>query len=147
MFASGSARAAFTVTIQQVGSAVVATGSGSLNISGLTPADGTAATALTPGGVDARTGNISLGPGGNMDIYTELSNALRFGPGVGGFVAATSGVGDQVNLVAFGDALGVPAGYVSGSPLSDSSAFTNSSFAGLGLTRRQSECLNRHRWG
>ena len=124
---------AYSVTLQQVGSNVVATGSGAINLTGLT---------LNPGfvggvGIQADVAEIITGqpaPAG-VDAYRGLMGPMSFGPG--DFFAPNTGSGDLVGIV--GNFLGagllfVPQAYVSGAALSNSMTFNNATFAGLGVT-------------
>jgi hypothetical protein len=123
---------AYTVTLEQVGSNVVANGSGAINLTGLTffiPS-------LTLAEVNAGDGVISTGPHGfgSVDLYTGFMGPPSFGSG--GPVAPNTGSGDFVGIsggtmLTF---LLVPQGYASGAALSDSMTFNNATFASLGLT-------------
>jgi hypothetical protein len=136
----------FTVTIHQVGSNVVANGSGAFNLMGLT--------LIGPGGdglplVAANTGLIQIGaaPHQNLDAYRGFTGPTSFG--VGTLFLANIGSGDFVSIQQFqfftlpfsvsplGGEIGglfVPTGYVSGTALSDSMTFNNATFASLGVT-------------
>ena len=123
---------AYTVTLEQVGSNVVATGSGAINLTELTfvnhfgPANnqlwasgGVILTGAAPAFIDGYggfTGPTSFGSGGNFFPSTSSGDFVGIaGPGSGGFIF-------------------VPLGYVSGAALSDSMTFTNATFASLGVT-------------
>jgi hypothetical protein len=127
------AQASFIVTIEQVGANVVVTGSGSLDLTGLSYYFSGAAIS----GIDPGAGNISIGSPNSdpVDVYTgSISGPNSFGTG-GVFSPSDSGSGDKVALVAPGFQLVyVPEGYVSGDPLSDSSTYDNATLASLGLT-------------
>jgi hypothetical protein len=72
---------AYTVTLQQVGSNVVATGSGAINLTGL-PTN--PITVSANGLLDARRGDIITGPTvlSTVDIYAAvLTGPLNFGSG------------------------------------------------------------------
>ena len=123
---------AFTVTIDQVGSNVVANGSGAFNLMGLTasgnghngsPAIG--ATFIQIGAAPA-LGTI-------LDRYIGFTGPTSLANGPATFADTGSGdfVGIQFALFA---ALYVPRGYVSGTALSDSMTFNNATFASLGVT-------------
>jgi len=124
---------ACTVTLEQVGSNVVATGRGAINLTGLT---------LNPGfvggvGIQADVAEIITGqpaPAG-VDAYRGLMGPMSFGPG--DFFAPNTGSGDLVGIV--GNFLGagllfVPQAYVSGAALSNSMTFNSATFASLGVT-------------
>jgi hypothetical protein len=78
------------VTFQQVGSDVVATGSGSLNVDALTYV---ANFNITPS-IWPALSNANLGAAGNVDRYTGVAGPGIGGVGSGGLTAATSGIGD-----------------------------------------------------
>jgi VPDSG-CTERM motif len=129
-----SARA-YSVTLQQVGSNVVASGSGPINLTGLTfflPGIDFTARIRAGGGV------IITGPpggSGDVDVYTGFTGPTSFGSGF--FFFPNTGSGDIVGIDAqssFGGLLAVPPGYVSGTALSDSMTFNNATLASLGVT-------------
>jgi hypothetical protein len=130
------AAGAYTVTLQQVGSNVVATGSGAINLTGLT----SAGQYFNLVGVEANEGFITTGateniiPGytGLLDAYSGFTGPASFGSG-GLFVASTSS-GDPVSIFGLIGRLYVAEGYVSGNFLSDSMTFNKATFASLGLT-------------
>jgi hypothetical protein len=91
-------------------------------------------------------GSANIGPGDgviftgpavpdspNIDVYTGFTGPGSFGSGLGR--VASSGSGDLVG-VASGDRpqLFVPTGYVSGSPLSDTSTYDGQTLATIGAT-------------
>jgi hypothetical protein len=119
----------FVVTFVQDGLNVVATGSGAIDLIGLTYSY----TTPIATGVSPASGAIAIGPaaGGSVDVYTGFTGPSSFGSG--GPTIASSGSGDEVAIYAYVGELGVPAGYTSGS-LSDTMTFDNATFASLGLT-------------
>jgi VPDSG-CTERM motif len=122
---------AYTVTLQQVGSNVVANGTGAINLMGLIfqgPTTGT----IT--GIRANTGSLGTGPlvQLNFDVYTGFTGPTSFGSGVG-FLPNT-GSGDFVGIFGLAGQIFVPQGYVSGAALSDSMTFNSETFASLGVT-------------
>ena len=131
---------AYSVTLQQVGSNVVATGSGPINLTGLTFAQ----SGQVIGGafIQPIAARIQTGPTGlvNFDLYRGLvTGPTSFGSGLA--ASASSGSGDFVGIQVFNfDGVGpngilfVPQGYVSGAALSDSMTFNSATFASLGLT-------------
>jgi hypothetical protein len=127
------AEAAYLVDLTQVGSDVVATGSGTIDLSGLSLL---APGGLTPGGALAPSvGLIITGPGSgvvNFDLYQGVIGPANFGSG--GIILASSGSGDLVRVQGDGGLLGVPSGYVSGSPLSDTATYDGQTFSSLGVT-------------
>jgi hypothetical protein len=125
-FSVRHAQADYVVTLQQVGPNVVATGSGSIDLTGLTPA-GTVQNdigQLIPNGPTVLVGS------GNNDLYTGFSEPGKFGSG--GFIPANSNSGSLVGIAAV---LFVPSGYISNTPLSPStSTYDNATFSTLGVT-------------
>src|SRR5262249_40485375 len=111
---------AYTVTLQQMGANVVATGTGAINLTGLTfqgsvPAAGP--------GVLANSGIVAIGPGPVVvvteDTYNGFTGPTSFGSG--GLHLASTGSGDFVAIEGrVGGLLFVPQGYVSGAALSSS---------------------------
>jgi hypothetical protein len=128
-----SAQAGYVVDLTQQGSDVVATGSGAIDLTGLT---------VFRKGVAARThvnpidGQIFTGgpaSSGIFDIYQSISGPGDFGSG--GPTNASSGSGDFVGIVSGSGFLNVPAGYASGAALSDTATYLSQTFMSLGVTR------------
>ena len=125
-FSVRQAQADYLVTLQQVGPNVVATGSGSIDLTGLTPAGSgqNIAGELIPNGPTVLVGS------GNDDFYTGFSEPGKFGSG--GVIDANSNSGSSVGIAAV---LLVPSGYISNTPLSPStSMYDNATFSSLGVT-------------
>ncbi len=123
-----SAQAGYVVDLTQAGSNVVATGSGAIDLTGLTFFDvlGGPASQISPA-----VGIILTGPAPFLgDQYTGITGPASFGGGSTAF--AGSGSGDEVGTF-FGN-LVVPKGYVSDSPLSDTATYDNQTFMSLGAT-------------
>ena len=121
----------FTITLQQVGSNVVATGSGAFNLTGLTfSGSGPAAES----GIIPSLGFIAINAGSvDADVYVGFTGPTSFGSG--GLSLSNSFSGDFFALEEGNDAfLALPQGYVSGSALSNSMTFNSATFASLGLT-------------
>ena len=124
---------AYTVTLQQIGSNVVATGSGPINLTGLTlqfsgPTDNGVGINAALGIIDGAVGKA------NTDLYNGFTGPASFGSG--GMFFANTGSGDFVviqGLLGLAAFLYVPQGYVSGAALSDSMTFNNATFASLGV--------------
>jgi hypothetical protein len=117
----------FTVTLTQVGPTVVATGSGSIDLTSLTSfGSAPASPEMYPA-----NGIMGTGPSGTVDLYAGLSGPSSFGTGFGGFPSATSG--DSVFLEDFGLDLEVPQGYVSGTSLASSATYSGT-LASLNVT-------------
>ena len=124
-----SAQAGYIVTLTQQGPNVVASGSGAIDLSGLTP-DGTDGTGA---GLIPRAGDIFTGPATliTSSLYTGFTGPTNFGGG--GISVASSGSGDAVAMIFDQADLAVPLGYISGSSLSDTSIYNSQSFASLGV--------------
>jgi PEP-CTERM motif len=130
-----SAQAGYVVDLTQQGPNVVATGSGAVDLTGLSFVSGGffSGPEITPtGGDDPLNMNILTGPRGQpLDDYKGLTGPASFGSGGG--AGADSGSGDFVGMTASTD-LYVPDGYVSGSPLSDTATYDGQTFSSLGAT-------------
>lgn len=124
------ARAAFTIDVNQVGSDVVFVGSGTLNITGLTPQFDDIRTGILPS-----EGSFSLGSPGYIPAsfaFVAFTGSSNFGTGP--FSTTTIGTGDRAGIDAKGlSAIFFPRGYVSGSALSSTTTFANATYASLGL--------------
>jgi hypothetical protein len=132
LFSVQSAQA-YTVTLEQMGSNVVATGSGAFNLIGLMLVDsiGSQSPGILPSIADIITGAPL-----NADQYRgPITGPSSFGSG--GLTVASSGNGDFVAMLFNGGnvpALFVPVGYVSGTALSDSATYNNLTLGALGVT-------------
>jgi hypothetical protein len=128
-FSAPSAWAGYTVTLQQVGSNTVATGSGAIDLTGLA----FDFTSNTVAGIWPHMGFISVGPTTvpSTDQYSGITGPASFG--IGAFENAFDGSGDLVAIFGSGSARIVPHGYVSGSPLSDSATYAGT-FGNIGIT-------------
>ncbi|MGC4032255.1 MAG: hypothetical protein QM754_11090 [Tepidisphaeraceae bacterium] len=100
--------AAYVITIQPVGPDIVATGSGSLNTTALTPAfTGSFGAQITP-----FTGTITIGPASDTpaQAYYGISTTGPWGTGLAH--SANSGSGSLVSATTNVNRLWVPEGYV-----------------------------------
>jgi len=124
------ARANYIVTLEQVGSNVVATGSGAFDLSGLTFLN----QGLGSPYMAAGQGLIQTGSAASTDVYTGFTGPTSFGSG--GNVFASTSSGDFVAIAGSSTPKGmqVPQGYVSGQSLSDTMTFNSATFASLGVT-------------
>jgi hypothetical protein len=125
--AAGRAEASVVFDITQVGSNVVITGGGTLDLTGLTKEFST----FAPTQVVPSLNTVLIGTSdGAVDVYSGFTNSpATLGPG--GTTAASSGTGDKFGVNDM--VLDVPAGYLSGL-ISGSSTFDNKSIASLGFT-------------
>lgn len=126
-----SAQAAYIVTLTQQGSNVVASGSGTLDTAGLSFLGSSMG---DEAGIDGSVAIIVVGPVNFQpsDDYVGFSGPVGFGDL--GFITASSGSGDRVGIDNDSGELFVPAGYVSGNPLSSSAIWDNKTISGLGVT-------------
>jgi MYXO-CTERM domain-containing protein len=130
--ASVPAQAAFVFNLQEVGPDVVLSGSGTLNLAGLSlvPVGGIAACGISPSFLGAIVGSTTCTP---VEVYSGFSGPTSFGSGIG--TLASSGSGDTFGIVeAFAPSFLVPAGYVSGGLLSGTATFAGQTLASLGAT-------------
>jgi hypothetical protein len=130
LFSVRPAQANYIVTLEQVGSNVVANGIGAINLTGLTFHGLTDARS----GVVANIGELNTGPTTRVtvDMYSGAFGPTSFGSGDVFF--ADTGSGDLVGIFGFAGLMIVPFNYVSGTALSDSMTFNNATLASLGVT-------------
>jgi hypothetical protein len=129
------AQAGYVVTLEQVGGDVVATGSGAIDLTGLSlDINFSGLASMIPS-----IGQILTGPAlpdsSNIDVYTgitPITGPANFGSGPGAL--ANSGNGDIVGVHGFFGEIVVPGGYVSGGSLSDTSSYDARTFSSLGVT-------------
>ncbi len=125
------AKAAYVLTFAEVGSDVVATGGGTIDLTDLRlQGAGFAGTPL----VNGRFSVVVTGDGTSdtvVDEYAPFSGPDSFGENIRTF--ANSGSGDPVGVDDLEDLL-VPFHYISGSSLTSTATWLNASFATLGLT-------------
>jgi hypothetical protein len=123
---------AFTMTFKQVGANVVASGTGAINLTGLT-FNGTSsfsAIGINPGAAVMLVGSTGV----TVDTYTGFTGPTSFGSGGATFASMSSGDNVGVNVPFGPGVISVPQGYVSNAALSDSMTFNSATFASLGLT-------------
>jgi VPDSG-CTERM motif len=136
LIVSPAAQAGYIVTLRQVGSDVVATGSGAFDLTGLPDP----ATAFAQSFINPFIGNIVTGssnaPTGACDAYeAAITGPSSFGRGSP--TSASSGTGDIAGMLFFGgrdSLLLVPEGYVSGAALLDSAIYNNTTLVSLFVT-------------
>jgi hypothetical protein len=127
-----SAHARFILAFYQEGNNVVAIGSGTLDIQDLSGGDQANA------GPFVDPSYFTMIAGGPNGLY-YLQNGAIAGPtdfGTGGETMASAATGDKVGIGIglFQSCVLTPDGYVSGSFLSDTTTWDNTTFAGLGIT-------------
>jgi PEP-CTERM motif len=126
---AATAQAAYMITLTEVGSNVVATSSGSLDLTGLSlqPTITVTAPFINPGRAD-----LYVGMGEGAAYGGIILGPSNFGPGSGN--ASASGSGDVAGIAIGLSVVIVPEGYVSGTALSGNATWDNSSFTSLGFT-------------
>ena len=121
------------VTILEVGSDVIMSGSGSLNLTGLI--DGSV---QSGGGINGTFGNWVIGPSNLFFARKRFNNSFNVYPNSfgSGFTSPTSYSGDTFGIQdgSLGKDIIVPIGYTSNSPLSGTATFANKTISSMGLT-------------
>jgi hypothetical protein len=121
------------VTISEVGSDVIMSGSGSLNLTGLIEGSVQAGW-----GINGTLGTWAIGPSSSFFGRKYQGNAFNTYPASfgSGYTAPTSFTGDAFGIQngSLGKDIIVPIGYTSGSPLSGTVTFANKTISGMGLT-------------
>jgi hypothetical protein len=131
---ASSAQAGYVVDLTEQAGNVVATGSGAIDLTGLSYAAGV----IGNPGISPVSGIILTGPATpplDLYIYSEIvTGPTSFG--TGNAISPAEGSGDMVGLNGFAHArwIYVPAGYVSDTPLSDTSTYIGQTFSSLGVT-------------
>ena len=96
---------------------------------------------VDPSGAFIVTATAIVPPVALVSAYTGFTGPTSFGGG--GYTSPSSGSGDYVGIIGNGDLEGdlndatwliVPDGYASGSPLSDTMTFDNTTLWNLGMT-------------
>jgi PEP-CTERM motif len=132
VFSASANASTYTLTVAQVGSNVVATGSGSFDLDGLAVgASSNFSPYMAPTYFNILTGAL------NSDFQQYAGGTVNFSFGPGGTAFADSGSGDYVGLAgddSDGQVFYLPSGYVSGASLSSTATWNNTTFSGLGLT-------------
>jgi hypothetical protein len=128
-FSIRPAQAIYIVSLQQVGPDVVATGSGTIDLNGLSfVTNGAGVGSLFP-----LIGEIATGlDNSSFYDYTGFSGPSSFGAGPP--TGDSSGSGDYVGIIGASNDLRVPRNYVSGTPLSDAATYSGYTLATLGVT-------------
>ncbi len=139
LVAAGDARAGILITLEQVGLNVDETGNGQIDLTGL-KFDGTADPDSY--GMNPSVGFVNLRSADHhVDVYTASSGPSHFGSG--GLVGTSTSSGSIFGLDGSVRYIFVPLGYTSGTTISNTCSFDNSTFASLGLT----EGTYTYTWG
>ena len=137
-----SAQAGYTVTLQRVGPNVVATGSGAIDLTGLSVSQSFFQDPeIKPfGHILVGPAFIATGPTSSSvhPYFGVITGPASFGSSAN-FTLASSGSGDMVGISARPDLpsqsfITVPTGYVSGTALSGSATYSGTTLADLGVT-------------
>jgi hypothetical protein len=124
------AQAGYVVTLEEVSGDVVATGSGALDLDGLSPFLGALPRSrLNPSSALLITGPTDPTP---ADSYRGITGPASFGSG--GDRVADSGSGDIVSVDGTFGRILVPDGYDFGDSLSSTATYLGTSFGALGVT-------------
>ena len=118
----------YVVTLEQVGSDVVATGSGEINLAGF---PGSFLTSTASAAIRADPDYILLGTGELQGYGLSITGPSSFGSGSGTFADLSSG--DAVGING-SNTIYLPDGYVSDTALSSSATWDSATFASLGVT-------------
>ena len=127
----GQVQAGMVINVNQVGSDVVMTGSGTFNLTALTYSYSGGNNA----GLQANISDLIMGTTvyTTVDVYTSITGPTSFGPG--GYVpSATTGAGPLFGVYQGLGYLEVPQGYSSGTLLSATDTYSGATFSSLGLT-------------
>ena len=124
------ARAVYTLTLQQTAGNVTITGNGSLNTTALTLQGSTPGPA--PYNLVTSTATAFLIGTSGTTVYGGISGPTSFG--TGGAAKAASVIGGSVGVLSSSGFLYVPINYLSGAAFTNTTLFTNSTFASLGFT-------------
>jgi hypothetical protein len=129
------ASAGYVVDLTEQGGNVVATGSGSFDLTGLTfdTTFPSASADLIP-----NLGFVNTGASDNVDGYSGFTGPTSFGSG--GVTFASTSTGESAEIIGTATAplgialLFVPQGYVSNTTLSNTATYNGATFASLGAT-------------
>lgn len=126
-----AANATYTIEIAEVGGNVVMTGSGSLNLTGLTINPDGADCGRNQHGLIGGTNSLCVGSGAAGASAANAFNP-RLAIPTGNFFSANASSG--IPFFPADNRLYLPSAYTSGSPISNSSTYTGTSLAAMGLT-------------
>ncbi len=149
LLSAGPARAIVQLFVQQVGSDVVITGSGSANTTDLTAAGTDNAYTNVLSDIQIYAGPDAFGDG-DVSFWSGITGPLVFGSDNSVFENPSSGSGDLFGIIADNGSstppslLVLPVAYSSGASLSGTSTFTGTTLAQLGLTQGQ---ISTWSWG
>ena len=125
------AKASYIVTLEQVGSDVVANGSGTIDLTDLIFSF--TFPGVSPSQINGFNAVILTGQNGVTNAYTGFTGPTSFGS-INVNFTVDSGIGDLVGISAAFGIIELPLGYMSGNALSDNATYTGTTFASLGVT-------------
>ncbi len=128
-----SAHAAYTITIEQSGANVVASGSGTINTAALTIPLNSSNIPIARN-MNSTNATVVVGGGGNIDQYKTISSPSNFGSTTSTVATANSGTGSAFGVNGKSTSLYVPTGYVSGTAISGTSQWNTTTLGTLKLT-------------
>jgi hypothetical protein len=133
-FAVSSARASYIVTLEQVGSDVVMTGNGAIDLNGLTGGGFPCVFCFQQAGIDPSLGQIFTAPFGGIIGFTGFTGPTSFG--TGGFTAPTIATGDGIGIDAEDNTLFINAFITNNgqATLSSSATYSKQTLSSLGVT-------------
>jgi len=132
LFCGRTADATVIIALDQVGSNVVAMGSGTINFTDLTFDDpGSFHPFINPIGGVLALGETSAFAMIFFDLYSGMSGPGSFGSGL--FAPPSTSTGSQLFLGA-PTLIGLPVDYVSGMPLDSAATWNNTTLVALGVT-------------
>jgi hypothetical protein len=128
---STPAKASVVIDMSEAGGNLVITGSGTIDLAGLS----FSSSGADAGFVFAKFGAVAVGVQGADDLYSGVAGPASFG--AGGFIIPFGQSGDVFGVLGTFSppTILVPHGYVSGTSLSGSSTYVGQTFATLGLTQ------------
>lgn len=131
LFLMGQAQADILIYGQEIGGNVVISYAGSVDLTGFPGMQ----TSQTFGNASPPTGTLAFSTFTftTWDGYGFAPFDLSFGPGAGPDSRPTSFTGDIFHVLAWLGSIGVPQGYVSGTPLAGSMTFAGETFASMGI--------------
>jgi hypothetical protein len=128
------AEAALIITVYESGNNVLATATGSLNLTGLARGTSTSTSGVTPD-----RGTLTLGVSGPVYGYLGASGPISLGPvGTTSFPTSVAGIQVGLGIVIAGQRLIlVDQSYTFGSPINSTAQWNNATITSLGLTPGQ----------
>ena len=125
---SPAAQAGYVVTLKEMGSDVVATGSGPIDLTGLSSRFNLSVNSQ----IIPSDAVIATGQPDSVTVYSGSTGPTVFGSG--DQTLADSSSGNLVGIIGLNDDVITPVGYASGDPLSNNATYLNHTFADLKVT-------------